>query len=949
MAQPGEAVLPNQYVTAQVPQAGQDPMTEPYQPPGPTPIPQNLFVGDDNAIYSVDPSQIGQYINAGYRQATPDDIQSYVQAQKYGTLPQQAITAGEGAANAATFGFSTGAERMLGVPREDILGRRAENPIAYGTGQVAGLAGSAFFLPEIGAAAGMAKAGEGASDLLGLGAEGSGLLSKVGSSAVKGAVESSLFQMGDENAKMLAGDPNESAQTALVNVGLSGLIGAGLAAPLGAISPLWEATKGTKLGVNLSRVMQKLGGDDSGLISDNIRNLENTAGYQVDPNVRAGLLNDPEYSLQWKNLREGQDMTGEKIRTGINNFYGQAGKSVLNALGKTPDDIESLPDISNYDLGTKVRDAISKSINDQYNEIKPSFDYVHDKYFQAPLFQNEKDKIADQLSQLAIDDKYIAFPDSPQLKLIRAAQNGLGSLRDVSDLTNFQSRLFDQTSDPSMWDVGKKVRGILRNAEGDIVDSRLASDNPELSATHANARIVYKGIMDTVDDTADRLGIRRYAGPGSFITKLGEMDPEDILRKIAPSGKWDAVQNVAHNFPEVANIVKENELNKLLKAASGNTIGDSPINVRTFYKKLMNLSPEMRQFILPQNAQPVLDANHELINMLSDRVNPSGTGGFLKGMQRNFVARRMLGMTGGALTSVAGVGFVPGFIAGELIPFVGNASDAVNLAMLKFLATDGEVSAPGFKAAADYITSMSRGENALANTTASIFHEGRTVLPSKMLPTPERTEKLDKKLQSLQKDPTPLMNTGGQIAKYLPNEHQSLVQTAASSVNYLNSQRPVPQKAMPLDNKQQIPKIEKAKWQRKLEIAEQPLVAMNGIKDGSITQDDVNTLKTLYPGLYQRASRKIIEHISEAQADGKTIPYKTRIGLATFLGSPLDSTQTQASIAAAQVGGFNPNSKSQQVSKAHVMQHGSMQHIGDIAKQSMTVLERREMARGGGE
>src|SRR6266705_2729607 len=93
--------------------------------------------------------------------------ESTANEQKYGNLPEQFKTLAEGAANSATFGNSTALERRLGLaltgkdPAEDIKARRAENPISYGIGQIAGImgpgAGSA--IAETGAAFGKLAGG----------------------------------------------------------------------------------------------------------------------------------------------------------------------------------------------------------------------------------------------------------------------------------------------------------------------------------------------------------------------------------------------------------------------------------------------------------------------------------------------------------------------------------------------------------------------------------------------------------------------------------------------------------------------------------------------------------------------------------------------------------------------------------------------------------------------
>lgn len=198
---------------------------------------------------------------------------------RYGTLPQQALTALEGAGNAATFGAFTGLERAVGATTaKDIRMRRETNPISHGAGQVAGLMGPALMGDELPLAGSMMEgAGHAASGALGLGAEGAGVASRLAAKATQGAVETALFQGGDEISKMLSNDPHQSSQTVLPEIGLSALIGGVSGGAFGAVPEIWNAAFGDKMG----QVIQDFKGrmnyhltnpDPVGAVADELQN-----------------------------------------------------------------------------------------------------------------------------------------------------------------------------------------------------------------------------------------------------------------------------------------------------------------------------------------------------------------------------------------------------------------------------------------------------------------------------------------------------------------------------------------------------------------------------------------------------------------------------------------------------------------------------------------------------
>lgn len=200
----------------------------------------------DGELGVIPVTQLQAAIGSGYTEASPEDISKHQAEQEYGGAGSQAVAGLEGVARGVAGPLATASELALGVPEKDIRGRAEANPVTHGVGEAAGLVGGMFTGAGEGALA--AKAGELGSKALGLGAEGAGALAKIGEHAATAAIENGFIQGSDETSKMLLHDPDQSAQSAIANVGLSGLLGGGLGATIGAISPLWNAAAGAKTG-----------------------------------------------------------------------------------------------------------------------------------------------------------------------------------------------------------------------------------------------------------------------------------------------------------------------------------------------------------------------------------------------------------------------------------------------------------------------------------------------------------------------------------------------------------------------------------------------------------------------------------------------------------------------------------------------------------------------------
>ena len=165
----------------------------------------------------------------GYQYATPKMLSAQADKEHYGSLEQQTLAGVEGVAQGLVGPAAPLAERALGVNPEEIRKRSEANPWTHGIGEAAG-----FGLGLLG--------GTGEAQLLGLAGEaaaakiaGEGIASRLAAGGAKMATEIGLYQAGDEASKAILQDPNQTVGSAVSNIGLSALLGAGLGAPLAGI------------------------------------------------------------------------------------------------------------------------------------------------------------------------------------------------------------------------------------------------------------------------------------------------------------------------------------------------------------------------------------------------------------------------------------------------------------------------------------------------------------------------------------------------------------------------------------------------------------------------------------------------------------------------------------------------------------------------------------------
>ncbi len=714
-------------------------------------------------------------------------------AQRHGKLGKLGAAL-EGAAESATFGASTYAEKKLGISTpEEIRKRREDYPVAHGIGQIGGL-----FIPGAPEAKLLGKAGELGAGLI----RGSGFLSKVGKGAIKGAIENAMFQPGDEVSKAFTEDPNQTAQTAIANIKLSGLIGGGIggvgSAVFGAVHPLWDNSKASKF-------------------VDEMKSRFNE--HLTNPDLVTKPADD------------------------LSKFHSETTQG-SNDLYK-----------GNYDeTGVRTPSIKDQAVQKLVPEMNP---VIMDKGI-GEVTNNVANKIQEMESDT---DTYLP-------KFTKALKSDFSKWQDIAN-----------SPDSSSYDIFKATEDLKRTIQArSKIGIPIDNSNPAFDSIKSFKKLasdLRKGLEDTeVWGDAGKFqketneAFTKFQQPlkdfnRSFATKIGDVATVDP----------DKVQTYLNLASKEKGAIRGEKLENYLDAAEK-------------YRDAINTAHEK------------IGAPGPFEIKSADSVNPLGklTPG---AKAADSIVKSMIEHSAGEAAGAVGLSIAgwPGYMVGKHI--AGPVLDKVIPKLIKpVLGSAAE--GTGFKHALDYVAAFAKGETRINRGVENLFKAGKEVLPASLFPSEKDRTKLDKSLSNLSSNQEPLTEVGGKTAHYLPEHGQALAQTAMNAVNYLNSQRPIDPKVSPLDTQQKADPMVRQQYNRVLDVAEQPLIVLNHIKQGTLQPKDVQTLQALYPALYEKLSSKIVTQITDRTDKSEPIPYKTKMSMSLFLGKAMDSTMLPQSIIAAQ-------------------------------------------------
>jgi hypothetical protein len=883
-------------------------------------------------------------------------------SEHYGTLGQQSLAGLEGIGKGLLGPVAPALEEATGLTTgADIRARAEANPITHGASEVGG-----FVLPAIlsGGATAEAKAGLGALSLpsligkVGEGAEAAagaaGITSKLAIGGLKGGAELAALQGSDELYKTVTGDPNQSLQTAAINIGLSGILGAPFGAALGAVSPLWKATAEGDTGKMLDAAKANLTGigPDEKTVLESMQELKPNAG---DIQAAADRLGAPILESQISASKAIQDFDSLLLNSGtipalarrntLQRGINIAEQAVDTSLG----DVENM---SKVGLGSALKDSLTAKVESAQQPINALYDSIKQSTQNVPVSDNAKRAIIANLKDI---DGYNIVGSSVRSLIDNAIEN-IKTFDSVDAVKNYRSYVNRElglgANGNQKYVIGEIAQKLSNLEENSIVrageslakearDPAVRTATQQLLEQRQQANSFYKTFKDSTRGITDILfGKNKNYGPQGLIDALDNL-PEEKFVNLFSKDNFGALNKFGKSFPDEMKLLVDYQKGAIRSAATK----DGVLDVNKVMRSLDKFGPEVKGLMFsPEELQKLSDVR-TYMESIPKNINPSGTS-------KAEALRRFI--TNPASSTVQTVGdyglgkFISAMVPkGTLEKTVSAAQhDALFKSMFPAIEENvikKETNPSSFKASVDYMMSVAKGQRDLGRAVDGIFKPGAEVLGKNSMPDAESRKRLQEEIAAF---PQNAQNIGGHLGHYMPDHATAAAQTAATAVNFLNSIKPAEPKLAPLDKKMPPDKKAQETYNQALEVAEQPLMALHHVKQGTLTPIQVQTLHTIYPDLHAAIIPRLTEGLIESQAKGNDLKYSQRQALNLLIGgTPLETSMSPMGMQA-----IIQSSATQQANRMaqqgkHKASSTELSQINKVNSLYQTPIEARESGR----
>ena len=969
------------------------------------------------------------YLNKIGEQPTqlPEDL------QQYGGAGEQLKAGLENVASSGTLGLSTGVERLMGAKPEDILGRHQAHEILHPTATSAenlgGFLGSSL-IPVLGEANIVGDVGKGVGALSGAGETAGILGSAIARAPVMGA-ETALMSAGDEVTKYFSNDPTQTAQTAIANIGLSGLVGMGLGGTFGAAGGAWEAAKGSDLAKSLSESKDAMMNGGLGTFAKKAVSAlggvseDNIDKYMAD---REAINNAPDFKEVYDNYLPHIEAIHDAVADGKLNEADS--RSALNDVSRSfKDDLRQ----KGYDASvanTMAKQALKSATTDLAGELQENaigaapkiaqsieglrqsvvdqsqgaYNILEQSGKNVPLegFFKKGQDLVDNIKREAVDpgmeDKLQQYLDNVRDRSVNGDSiNAVDAKKMIQGLDKVSKYDFNATSfDKGMSNYYKQLRWTLDNEVKSAVPEYreamkpLASDTGLLSSLgkygdEASAArkistlknpVNFKYEMPQLQQLEQRTGnsftneINRYANPearSALMKQLPEYEEAskmaDIVNTLKNPETMKAVEDKIASTPEYAAHQKAvSELNSALMAKE-ELSGLTPNNLESKLKAAMKgkLNVEKAIQSLPEYEGKPLSEVLENI-----KTKQAFEGGHTNGSKNVNMFGGLLGgaagmMGGHVMGGIAGGAAVGSFMdkygheavkkildfyldhSGKIPELVGESNkDAVRTVFAKMLDSTRDVSATGFKGLTALAAASLRGDKDMSKYSKALFAGDQMDIKH---PSKDQLSKLDEKVKEIGNNPDAMSKIGGNVGHYSDPHGNAITSTAVNAIGYLNENRPKSFQPSPLDTKIEPTQGEQNIYDRKLLVAQSPMVVMQKMKDGTLLPQDVQVVQTLYPAMYKEMRQKLISQMTTHLSKEGTIPYRTRQSLSLFMAQPMDSTMTPQSIQSVQMMYASKSNQQQPTGSPQGKTKKGTSKLGELGQNMQTMGQKAEQRR----
>jgi hypothetical protein len=427
----------------------------------------------------------------------------------------------------------------------------------------------------------------------------------------------------------------------------------------------------------------------------------------------------------------------------------------------------------------------------------------------------------------------------------------------------------------------------------EFLDKAIQND-PELQALKPNHINIADTIEKQISDKVPGLDTPINRAPKAALNDILETvrnwdnstlkDTNELKRAVGQAAKW--------------NLTDTDSTNAIRKTAYGILRGEEEKSIGSIYAKVPGAEDKLADYLAQKTKYGALQ---DLLSVTKDFTEPLGQigGGAGSGMGRT--VRQLAGLHIGGLPGLAAEAVIDPFISklwnNSVLPSAAKyirkvASNPETQEFLgSIIAKNGQEMLQKHLDMIPEVLATGSKQTALLGITRIDPYKQFLGDKANGLSKDQQYEKVTQTLKNTQADPQGTIEKIGQLNHIFggdPKLASIVMQKNYAAINYLTAQVPKdPNPPQPFQLSGWKPtQQQKQDFAEKLEVVNNPMIAIHDAANGSLSKNQVDAVKAVYPAIYNSIIQKITETAYGPQAP--QVSYRTKTNLSKLIGIPLD-------------------------------------------------------------
>lgn len=827
-------------------------------------------VSPDGERGTVPSEEAPKAFSQGFKFVTPKQIEQEKKQKEYGEgIEAEATAAALGAARGLTFGLSDQALSRLNLVKPEALKLyRDLNPTSSLVGEIAGTVGPAFLsggssLVAKGAAKTLPslamKAGVETAEAVGKNVTGkiaNKTVSRIVENAAKAgagsAVEGALYGTGQLISEDALGDAEFNAENLIAYAAKGAAIG-GVTG--GSIPLIGEVAKGITRPVKrkLDKTLLKSFGM-SGKQADELINKQASdellqsvteevkkknydeiqrAADQLGVTPTQGMVSENKLVQELESsLAQAPTLAGQQVKKEVDAIYDTLQETTEDIFTQGDSTILNKTNLSKFEAGEAIKTNLVADIGEKVGQARVFYEELSEKFGDAAVSDRVKKLLKTRLNK---SDASRLFK-SKEVDKINEMIDSIGTVNDAQKVRTYLGKELSaayRAGDYNRVDIlDDAYKTLTRLREKAIIEN--AGNAKEIISGLKEANKVYASVFKDFKDVSDALKLGKVRNIDQLSRALNDMESEKIAERFFSKKNFANNQRLKELFPESFETARKVKLAEVWEKSQHK----GEISVKKFVNNLKKLGKEETDLIFGADKRETLEALETLVNSMPDQVGPSGTAQALDLF--NFFSITTQARDGiRYLLYKKGEKGINKYLNETLDVF--KRIEKSNNTTKRLLSDSVE----------DFL------QKTKPNITVAVLNTGES----------RNYQQALEYLTEFESDPDGTLDKISEKNRLILDNADKTGQAMSGKImktfQFLKEKAPNTYEGVGYFNKYQPSKSAKAKFMRYYSYANNPYKVFEDLKAGFVNPEGVETLRTLYPRMYEELYNEVTSRVGE--------------------------------------------------------------------------------------